>query len=627
MATNYLTAEKLTKSWGDKPLFQDISFGINEGQKIALIARNGIGKTSLLNILVGNDIADEGAVKVRNGLRIGFLTQNLKFDKEKTVQEVLFHFDNRVVGVIQKYQLVLSQYEENPDKDNENKLNESIQEMDQYEAWDYENKIKEILSQLQLTNLEQKVGTLSGGQKKKLALAAVLIDESDLLIFDEPTNHLDIKTIEWLEDYLDRQKQSILMVTHDRYFLDAVCNEIIEIDNQELHRYRGNYEYFLEKKAERILREQTEIEKAKNLYRKELDWMRRQPKARTTKSKARIDSFYELEKTATKRTQQKKMEFSIRMSRQGKKILEVKKLSKSFGDIVILKDYEYIFNRGEKIGIVGGNGSGKSTFLNLLTGEISPDSGEIVRGLTTRFGYFTQNNLVIDPSTRVLDVVKEIAEYIEMGKEELSASVFLDHFGFNHSLQHSYYESLSGGEKRKLQLLITLIKNPNFLILDEPTNDLDIYTLEKLEEFLADFKGCLIIVSHDRYFLDKLSDHIFVFQGNGKIKDFVGSYSDYRELEIIQENIKRKEVRKEKKTTEPIVKQKKLKATYKEKKEFESLEAEMENLEVEKSKLIEEMNSGSLSPEEFQKASTRYAKVEENLEEKEMRWLELSELM
>ena len=627
MAVNFLTAENLTKSWGDKPLFHNISFGINEGQKIALIARNGTGKTSLLNILVGKDIPDEGTVKKRNNLRIGYLPQHQAFDEDKTIQEILFHFDNAVVGVIRKYQEIVLEYEKNPNKENENRLHQSIQEMDGYEAWDYENRIKEILAKLHLTGLHQRVGTLSGGQKKKLALAAVLIDESDLLIFDEPTNHLDIKTIEWLEEYLDRQKQSILMVTHDRYFLDAVCNEIIEIDRQELFHYRGNYEYYLSKKAERIAREQTEIEKAKNLYRKELEWMRRQPKARATKAKARIDSFYDLEETAKRRTERKKMEFSMRMSRQGKKILELKKVSKSFGDITILKDFEYIFNRGEKIGIVGDNGSGKSTFLNLLTGKIKPDSGDIILGQTTKFGYFTQANLKPVPGQRVIDIVKEVAEYIEMGKKLQSASVFLNYFGFHQDLQHSYYENLSGGEKRKLQLLLTLLEKPNFLILDEPTNDLDIYTLEKLEAFLADFKGCLMVVSHDRYFLDKLSDHLFVFKGKGEIKDFVGNYSDYREMMIIQENLQKREARKEKKTVVHKENKNKNKATYKERKEFEALEIRIEDLEKEKAILLEKMNSGKLQNAEFQEVAMRYAEIEKDLEEKEMRWLELSEKM
>jgi ATP-binding cassette subfamily F protein uup len=626
MAINYLTAINLSKTWGEQALFKEISFGINEGQKIALVARNGTGKTTLLHILVGNDIPDTGEVKKRSGLRIGFLSQNPKFDESHTIEEVLFHSENKVMQVIRGYHNALDNYEKDFSKSNEEKLNEFTQLMDYHSAWDYGSKIKEILFKLNLHNLEQKVATLSGGQRKKLAIASILIDKNDLLILDEPTNHLDIKTIEWLEEYLNKQKQAILMVTHDRYFLDAISNEVLEIDNQQLYHYHGNYEFFLEKKAERLIKEQTEIEKARNLYRKELEWMRRQPKARTHKSKSRIESFYEIEKIARKRTEQKQIEFSMRMSRQGKKILEVKDLSKSFGDLRVLDSFEYIFKGGERIGIVGDNGSGKTTFLNMLTGKLSPDTGEIVLGQTTRFGYFTQDALKVDPSLRVLEIVKEIAEYVQIGKESQAVSIFLTHFGFSHTLQHSYYESLSGGEKRKLQLLITLIKNPNFLILDEPTNDLDIYTLEKLEDFLLDYKGCLLIVSHDRYFLDKLADHLFLFKGNGKVKDFVGNYSDYQEMRLIEENQKKKAAKKAK---PPIAKiqRAKDKPTYKEIKEFERLEVEIEDMEEEKARIMDEMNSGNLAPDVFRDVSIRYSEIERLLEEKELRWLELSEKM
>ena len=626
MPTNYLTVKNLSKSWGVQPLFQDISFGINEGQKIALIAANGTGKTTLLKILAGKDVPDSGTVEKHSGLRIGYLPQHPVLDDNKTVAEILFHFDSHIVSVIRKYHKNLTLYEKQPDKENENNLNISIQEMDMYQAWNYESKIKEILFQLDLTDTSQPVGTLSGGQRKKLALASVLIDETDLLIFDEPTNHLDIKTIEWLESYLSRQKQSLLMVTHDRYFLDNVCNEILELDNGQLYHYHGNYQYFLEKKAERIANQEAEIEKAKNLYRKELEWMRRQPKARAGKAKARKDAFYDLEKIIKKKTSQKQLEFSTRMSRQGKKILEIKNLSKRYGDTVILDNFSYIFKKGEKIGIAGDNGSGKTTFLNLITGKTQPDKGEIITGQTTKFGYFTQQNLKVNPEAKIIDIVKDVAEYIITGKEKISASVFLNRFGFDNELIHSQFQSLSGGEKRKLQLLLTLLENPNFLILDEPTNDLDIFTLEKLEEFLKDFPGCLLIVSHDRYFLDKLSDHLFLFSGNGKIKDFYGSYSDYKILKDLQEREKKTE-RKEKKERKKPPARNTLKATYKEKKEFEALEKEIEALEQEKEDIIGKMNSGQLLPEEFKDVSIRLKEIEHLLETKEMRWLELSEKM
>lgn len=629
MAISYLVAENLSKSWGDKPLFQNLNITINEGQKIALIAQNGTGKTSLLNILYGIDIPDSGEIRRKENLRIAYLQQEPYFKKGLTVNEVLFHADNRFIEIIKQYQNALKQFEKKINTESQRQLDTATQAMDHAEAWDYELKVKEILEKFELTNYEQKVETLSGGQRKKLAMASILIDDADLLILDEPTNHLDIEMIEWLEAYISKQKMSLLMVTHDRYFLDAVCNQIIEIDQQQSFIYRGNYSYFVQKKAEREALQIAEIEKAKNRYRTELDWMRRQPKARTTKSKARIDSFYDLEKVAKKRLEQKRLDFSVKMSRQGRKILEIKNLSKGYGDLNLIQDFDYIFKRGERIGIVGDNGSGKTTFLDLISQKIQPDSGEVIVGETTRFGYFTQSGIQHQDDMRVLEIVKEIAEYIDMGKNQISAAQFLFHFGFSHSLQHSFFSSLSGGEKRKLHLVLTLLKNPNFLILDEPTNDLDLFTLGRLEEFLLEFQGCLLIVTHDRYFLDRLADHLFIFKGNGEIKDFVGNYSDYQEMQVFEASEEKKAEKANKKVIAPpkTVSAKPRKASFKEQKEFEKLEKDISNLETEKENLIVQMNSGELSPDKLQEVSKRFEQLSEELEEKEMRWLELSEII
>lgn len=626
MAQALLTVENLSKSYSDKLLFQDLNFSILEGQKIALVAHNGVGKSTLLNILSGADIADDGNLTIRESLKIAYLRQDPKLDKNLTVEEVLFHLDNLYVKIINDYHQQLKAYELNPSSQNQIKLNDAINMMDQKQAWDYDSRMTEVLEKFEIKNLKQPISELSGGQIKKVALASVIIDEADLIILDEPTNHLDIKTIEWLEEHISKSKLSLLIVTHDRYFLDEVCDIIIEIDQQRSYIYQGNYSYFLQKKAEREALDVMEIEKAKNLYRKELDWMRRQPKARTTKSKARIDSFYDIEKVAKKRIEEKKIEFKVKMSRQGRKILEAKDLSKSFGDLKITDKFEYTFKRGERIGLVGPNGTGKSTFLNLLTGDLQADSGEVIVGETTKFGYYTQKGLTQKEDLRVIEIVKEIADSVDMGGSTIGAAQFLFHFGFSYSLQQSYYRLLSGGERRKLYLILTLMSNPNFLILDEPTNDLDIFTLGKLEEFLIDFPGCVIIVSHDRYFLDKLCDHLFIFKGQGDIKDFGGNYSDFRELEelkILQE-------KKKKKAEKPIVQQKKassVKVSYKDKKEFEKLEEEMPLVEEEKTKLMDALNSGSLSPEEMNDTSKKYQEVDEKLDEMELRWLELSEII
>jgi len=629
MSQELLRIENLTKSYSDKLLFENLNFSILEGQKIALVAHNGVGKSTLLNIIKGFDIPDDGDVILREGLKISYLKQDPRFDNKSLVKDILFHLDNLFVNTIQNYHDSLDKYQADPSPKNQSLLDTAISEMDQREAWNYENRMTEVLQKFQISDLNQVVGELSGGQKKKLALASIIIDEADLIILDEPTNHLDIKTIEWLEEHISTSKLSLLIVTHDRYFLDEVCDIIIEIDQHSSFIYQGNFSYFLEKKAEREALEALEIDKAKNLYRKELDWMRRQPKARTTKSKARIDSFYGIEKIAKKRLEEKKLNFDVKMSRQGRKILEIKNLNKSFGDIHITKGFDYIFKKGERIGLVGENGSGKSSFLNMITGNLSPDSGNIIIGDTTKFGYYTQKGMETKENLKVIDIVKEVAEVIEMGKTSFGAAQFLFYFGFSYSLQQSYYRNLSGGERRKLYLVITLMKNPNFLILDEPTNDLDIFTLNKLEEFLLTFQGCLIIVSHDRYFLDKLSDHLFIFQGDGEIKDFVGNYSDYREMLALKEAILKKERREEKKKEEAVITKPKKsnKVSFKEKKEFEALEQEMPKLEKEKDAFLNDMNSGKLNPEEFNECSKQYQEISEKLDEMEMRWLELSEKM
>lgn len=625
MSQALITVENLSKSYSDKLLFQNVNFSISQGQKIALVAQNGVGKTTLLNILTDKDIQDEGGIEKKDGLKIAYLQQQSQLDENLTVEKVLFHMDNLYVQIISDYHRQLDLFEKDPSPKHQDSLDKATALMDQKQAWDYDHQMKEILEKFEIQDLQQKISELSGGQKKKVALASVIIDEADLIILDEPTNHLDIKTIEWMEEYISKSKLCLLMVTHDRYFLDEVCDIIIEIDQNGSYIYHGNYSYFVTKKAEREANQALEIEKAKNLYRKELDWMRRQPKARTTKSKARIDSFYELETKAKKRLEEKKLEFNIKMSRQGGKILEVKDLNKSFDDIKITEGFEYIFKRGERIGLVGPNGTGKTTFLNMLTGKMEADSGEVIVGETTKFGYYTQSGLVAKDHLRVIEIVKEVAEVVEMGGNSIGAAQFLFYFGFSYSMQQSYYKNLSGGERRKLYLVLTLMKNPNFLILDEPTNDLDIFTLSKLEEFLEDFKGCLVIVSHDRYFLDKLCDHLFIFEGHGKIKDFVGNYSDYREIIEIEALMAKKEKKAVKPIAAPSPKPKTAKVSYKETKEFEKLEEDMPVIEAEKEGLLSQLNSGDLSADELNECSTNYQQLSDQLDEMELRWLELSE--
>ncbi|NVO01885.1 MAG: ABC-F family ATP-binding cassette domain-containing protein [Bacteroidetes bacterium] len=624
---NVLLVENLSKSYGEKILFENITFGIDLGSKIALIAKNGTGKTSLLNIIVGKDIPDDGKVVSRKDINISYLPQNPSFDENEIVVDVLLHTENPVVKAIKYYEKVTLFHDHENQEDSLKKIQEATEQMDILNAWDYESKIKEVLSKLDINNIDKPIGVLSGGQKKRLALAKVLIEEPDLLILDEPTNHLDIEMIEWLEVFLNKQKITLLLVTHDRYFLDRVCNEVIELDNEKIYQYKGNYTYFLEKKAEREFNEAREIEKARNLLKTELEWMRRMPQARTTKSKARIDSFYVLKDKASAKNNNQDIKFTVNMNRMGSKILELSNICKKYDDLILLENFSYIFKKGEKIGIIGGNGIGKSTLLNIITENIRADAGKISVGETIVFGYFNQDGLSVDEDKTVLEIVKDIAEYIPVGKgSSLSASQFLVYFNFPHAIQHNPFSKLSGGERRRLHLVTVLMKNPNFLILDEPTNDLDIHTLNVLEDFLNEFNGCVLIVSHDRYFIDKIADHVFVFEGNGRVKDFYGNYTDYNVYKEEQLNKQRNIQKETKRIAEPKQNiEVKSKPTYKEQKEFEALESDIASLEDEKKILLEKMNLEPHNFENINKWSLRIGEIMESLEEKTNRWIELSE--
>ncbi|OJJ23970.1 ABC transporter [marine bacterium AO1-C] len=625
---NYLSVENLSKSFGERVLFEDISFGISKGQKVALVAKNGTGKTSLLKILTHKDQADSGAFAYQKDVRVGFLDQDPDFGTAPTIIDAVLNSPSPVIQAIKLYEEALQ------DPNNADKMEQALQQMDAHKAWDYELKIKQILSKLRVGDLEKGIDTLSGGQKKRVALAKVLIDEPDFLILDEPTNHLDLDMIEWLENYLSGSQLTLFMVTHDRYFLDRICNEIIEIDQKTLFRYKGNYQYYLEKRAERAQQAAAEVEKAQNLMRKELDWVRRQPKARGTKAKYRLDAFEELKKKANKRVGEKEANLGVKMSRMGKKILEIEHLHKSYGDLKMVQDFNYVFQRRERIGIVGRNGVGKSTFLNLLTEQIQPDSGTITKGETIVYGYYTQDGIKLPEDKRVIEVVQEIAEEIDLGKgQKLSPAQLLERFLFDRDKQYNYVSTLSGGERRRLYLLTILVQNPNFLILDEPTNDLDLLTLNVLEEFLLEFAGCLIVVTHDRYFMDKLVDHLFVFEGEGIIQDFNGKYQEYREYKHLQELAEEKEKKagkqekyqqeKAEKRTSDTTQKRKL--TFKEQKEYENLEGEIEQLEEEKEQLTEQLNGGTLDHKELQEVSEKLGKVMDAIDSKTERWLELAE--
>ena len=616
----YLQVENLTKSFGDLVLFQDLSFGIAEGQRIGLIAKNGSGKTTLLNILAGKEGYDEGKITFRRDLRVGYLEQSPQYPGDLTVLEACFHHGNATVQLIKEYEHCM----ETPGNPG---LEELLSRMEHEKAWDYERRAKQILSQLKIRDFDQQIKHLSGGQLKRVALANVLITEPDLLIMDEPTNHLDLDMTEWLEEYLNRGNLSLLMVTHDRYFLDRVCSEIIEIDNRQIYSYKGNYSYYLEKRQERIEATNAEIARANNLYRTELEWMRRMPQARGHKARYREEAFYELEKVAKQRTYDASVKLDVKASYIGSKIFEADHLYKSFGDLKILDDFSYIFARYEKMGIVGNNGTGKSTFIKILMGLEKPDSGKLDIGETVRFGYYSQDGLQFDEQMKVIDVITDIAEVIELGNgKRLTASQFLQHFLFTPETQHSYVYKLSGGERRRLYLCTVLMRNPNFLVLDEPTNDLDIVTLQVLEEYLRNFKGCVIVVSHDRYFMDKVVDHLLVFKGQGDIRDFPGNYSDYRDWKLAKADHDKAMAKPKEEKTQRVRLNEKRRMSFKERKEFEQLEQEIAALEQEKKQIEEALCSGTLSVDELTEKSKRLPVLEEELDMKTMRWLELSEI-
>lgn len=619
-----LQVENLTKSFGDLVLFENISFGLAEGQRVGLIAKNGSGKSTLLNILSGKEGYDEGKISFRRDLRVGYLEQSPSYPEELTVLEACFHHGNTTVDLIKDYERCM-ETEGHPG------LDELLVRMDHEKAWDYEQKAKQILSQLKIRDFNQQVKHLSGGQLKRVALANTLITEPDLLILDEPTNHLDLDMTEWLEEYLRRTNLTLLMVTHDRYFLDRVCSEIIEIDNRTIYSYKGNYSYYLEKRQERIDAKTVEVERANNLYRTELEWMRRMPQARGHKARYREEAFYELEKVAKQRFHDANVKLDVKASYIGNKIFEADHLCKAFGDLKILDDFSYIFARYEKMGIVGNNGTGKSTFIKILMGLVKPDSGTLDIGETVRFGYYSQDGLQFNEQMKVIDVVQDIAEVIELGNgRRLTASQFLQHFLFTPETQHSYVYKLSGGERRRLYLCTVLMRNPNFLVLDEPTNDLDIVTLQVLEEYLQGFKGCVIVVSHDRYFMDKVVDHLLVFNGGGDIRDFPGNYTQYREWK----EAKARHDKEQQAAAKPQAASKpartrqdeKRRMSFKERREFEQLEKEIAELEAEKKAIEDALCSGTLSVDELTEKSKRLPQLTDLIDEKTMRWLELSEM-
>ena len=615
---NYLSVENISKSYGERVLFDNISFGINKDQKIAFIAKNGTGKSTILNIITGRDQADSGQIVKRKELSVSFLSQEDVFDETLTIEQTIFASDNKILKIIQQYEKAL----ENPD--DVDAYQNAFDLMDQHNAWDFETQYKQILFKLKLENLNQKVSLLSGGQKKRLALATILISKPDLLILDEPTNHLDLEMIEWLEAYFKKESITLFMVTHDRFFLERVCNEIIELENGQLYSYKGNYSYYLEKKEARVTAVNTEIGKAKNLFKKELDWMRRQPKARTTKSKSRIDDFYEIKEKAHSRRKEHSMELEINMERLGNKIVEFHNAYKAYGEKIILDKFNYSFIRGERIGIIGKNGTGKSTFLNMLTSTDKPDAGKVITGETVKFGYYTQKGINIKEGQKVIEVIREFGDYIPLSKgRKISASQLLERFLFDKKKQYDRVEKLSGGERKRLYLCTVLIQNPNFLILDEPTNDLDIVTLSVLENFLLDYPGCLLVVSHDRYFMDKVVDHLFVFRGEGIIEDFPGNYSDFRSYEDSTAPTKQlKSVDKTVKTS--WKKETKVQLSFNEQKEYNRLEKDIQKIDKEKKELENSFATKEYTTDEIQEVSKKIKQLSDAIDEKEMRWFELS---
>ena len=617
---NYLSVEKLSKSYGEKVLFGDLNFGIDQGQKVAIVAKNGSGKTTLLNCLLEKEDYDEGRIVYRNGIRVSFMEQSENLPEESSINEVLLDHDLPELRAIKRYRKALAN---NDDK----ALEQSYQELSELNAWDIESKVDQVLDKLELKNSESKIKTLSGGQKKRVALAKVILSEADFLILDEPTNHLDLDMIEWLEGYLSSSNATILMVTHDRYFLEVVCNAIFELSDKTLYKYNGNFSYYLEKKAEREEQRMSTIEKARNTFRKELDWMRRQPKARGTKQKARKDSFVEIKKVAFQKVDSQEMQIPIKMQRLGSKIIELHKISKSFDEKKIIENFSYNFLKKERLGIVGKNGAGKSTILNMIMNDVNVDSGKIVIGDTVKFGYYSQALIKVSDNKRVIDVIKDIAEFIPLEKgKEFSAAQLLERFLFPRDMHYQLVSKLSGGEKRRLKLLTVLMDNPNFLILDEPTNDLDIFVLSVLEDYLRNFPGCLIVVSHDRYFMDKMVDHIFVMNGDGKINNIIGNYTAFRENE--------KQTKKEKQNKKIValapkvdVKKEKNKLNFKEKEEFKEIEKEIEKLEIQKNEITNELANPSKTGEELNEMGKELSLIVHKLEEKTNRWFELSEFM
>ncbi len=632
---NYLRAENINKRYGDRILFENLTLTIEKGDKIALIAKNGTGKTNLLNIIAGADTSDgEGKVITDKNIQVAYLPQEPYLDPTLNVWDALFNSNNELLKAVAEYEEVMRLSETNHDEATMQKLQYAMEKMDALNAWDYESRIKLILTKLSITRYDQPVPMLSGGQRKRLALARILIQTPDLIIMDEPTNHLDVEMIEWLEGYLKSADVTLFLVTHDRYFLDAVCNEIIELENNQLYTYKGNYAYFMEKKEERIFKEGREIDKARNLFRKELEWMRKQPRARGTKQKARIDAFYETKEKASQKIENNKVELDMKMQRLGGKIIELHNVNKSYPDLKIIDNFSYMFRPGERVGIIGKNGVGKSTFLNTLMELDTPDSGHISKGDTVVYGYYSQKGLEIKEDKRVLDVVKDIAEVIELGRgEQVTATQLCKRFLFDDKMQHTFVSKLSGGERRRLFLLTVLIKNPNFLVLDEPTNDLDIQTLNVLEDFLESYKGCLVIVTHDRYFMDKLVEHLFIFEGEGKIRDFNGNYQDYLDeqeekrnaAKIAQQAPKVPKVEAPAAATEAIKAPAKRKLSFKEQHELDTLNKEIPELEAQKQALSVKLSAGSNNHEELMQWSRAVEDINAQLDEKGMRWLELSE--